>query len=178
MDRRGWIAVGIVAAAAVAFLALFFVPEMRAISQSLADLESRITYVLEAQKSARVGEQLQHQLDEVRAYNVVHERQLMSPDDLPALFSQISQISKDNEAVTTKFEPHPPVNYHSFHKVSLSLGVHGPFSAIHGLVRDLEALPMRIWIDEMKIRGPSEPGKPVQCDVLLVVFVDNPEKTD
>jgi Tfp pilus assembly protein PilO len=178
MDRANWIAVGLVFAAATVYMLLFFLPRMRAIARSLDELDSRLAYVLEAQKSARATDLMQHQLDDVLGYIEQHDEQLMSQDDLPILFRRISDISKANNAITTRFEPHPDVPYHSFKKASVNLGVHGPFAAVHGVVRDLEALPMRIWVDDLKIRKSGETGENVECDMHLVVFVDNPEKSD
>lgn len=178
LDRGSWIAISMVAAAAVLYMVLFFVPNMRSISESLAELESKLSYVLLAQKSARATEKMEAELEDVREYNDQHDDQLLAQKELPALFSQISQISKLHDAITTKFEPHPPIAYDSFRKVALRLGVSGSFPAIFGVVRDLEALPTQVWIDEMKFQGPGKDGEPVECDLLLVVFVDNPAKTD
>jgi Tfp pilus assembly protein PilO len=178
MDRGNWITVGVLALAAAAYLAISFVPQMRSIAQQQDWLEGKLEYVLAAQRSVRATDAIQRELDEVRAYVDKYDEQLMAQDDLPALYSQISHISKSRGVIATKFEPHPAVAYDSLQKASLSLGVTGPFSAIYGLVNDLEALDTRIWIDGMKIRAGKENGGNTECDMILVVFIDNPEKTD
>jgi Tfp pilus assembly protein PilO len=178
LDRGSWIAMGLAAAAAVLYLVFFFVPQMRATSASLAELEEKLTYILLAQKSGRATEQIEQELDAVQAYVDQHDDQVLEQNELATLFSQISYISKSRNAVTTQFEPLPPTSYDSVRTVSLRLGVKGEFSAVYDLVRDLEGLPTRIWIDDMKFRGESQNGEDVKCDLLLVVFVDNPEKSD
>jgi Tfp pilus assembly protein PilO len=178
MDRGNLIAIGLVAASALAYTALFYLPGMRAVSRSLDELDSKLTYVLAAQKSARASEQVELELNEVLTYIERYDDQMMAPNDLPTLFRSISQVAKTHGTVTTRFEPHPPVAYQSFEKAPLSLSVQGELAALHGVLRDLEGLPMRIWVDDLKIKGSRESGKPAECEVHLVVFIDHPEKTD
>jgi Tfp pilus assembly protein PilO len=178
MNRNSWIATCIMVAAAAVFMTCFFLPKMHAISETLSQLETKQSFILEAQKLRSVSEQDRCELESTLAYNTTQGKQILTQADLPMLYGQISQITKSQDAATPKFEPRPPTYYESFHKISIGLGVTGSFSAIHHLVRDLEALPARIWIDEMQIRGPRENGKPIECDMTLVVFIDNPEKND
>jgi Tfp pilus assembly protein PilO len=178
MDRANWIVIAVVIAAAVGYMTLLFLPKMRQVSAAHDELERKLEYVLVAQKSARASNEIQRQLDDVRAYLDKHGHQLMSEAQLPALFSQISHISKAHDAITTKFEPRPPVEYQSFRKASLALGVQADFDSLYDMLQDLESQPMRIWVEDVKIRGPREKGKTVECDLTLVVFVDNPTKTD
>ncbi len=121
---------------------------------------------------------MQRDLDKVLAYIGQHNGQFTSREQLPVLFSRISDITKSHNTITTRFEPQPPLEYESFRQLSLNLGVSGPFADVYCVARDLELLPTRVWIDDLKFRAPSEPGKPVECEMFLVVFVDNPEKTD
>ncbi|MBI3839453.1 MAG: type 4a pilus biogenesis protein PilO [Planctomycetia bacterium] len=178
MTRSTWIAAFSMIAAAVVFMTCAFAPGMRSISETLAQLNAKRSFILDAQKLRRVTEQTRCELENTLAYNAKQGTQILTQSDLPVLYGQISQITKSYDAATQKFEPRPPVAYESFHKITIGLGIAGSFSAIHHLVRDLEALPARIWIDEMQIRGPRENGKPVECDMTLVVFIDNPEKND
>ncbi|MGD9722400.1 MAG: type 4a pilus biogenesis protein PilO [Pirellulales bacterium] len=178
MTRANWLVIGVVAVAAVAFMSLVFVPQMRAISRSIDELDSKLAFVLEAQKSARTTELIERQRAEMQAYINRYDDQLLEQDDLPDLFRQVSQFAKSHDAVTTRFEPHPPVPLRSMRMTPLSLGVSGPLASIHGLLHELESLPVRIWVDDMKLKAAREPGKAAECDLHLVVFIDNPEKTD
>jgi Tfp pilus assembly protein PilO len=178
MTRSSWIAACVMIAGAVLFITCLFLPKMRSISETQAQLETKLSFILDSQKLRRATELDRCELESALAYNANQGKQILTQNDLPILYGQISQITKLHDAATPKFEPRPPLYYESFHKISIGLGVTGSFSAIHHLVRDLEGLPARIWIDEMQIRGPRENGKPIQCDMTLVVFIDNPEKND
>jgi Tfp pilus assembly protein PilO len=178
MDLGTWATIALVAATAVAYLTLLFFPQMRAISNSHAELDTKLTYVMKAHKSARAADLIERELHEVQAYIEQHDDQLMAPDDLPSLFRQISHVCKSREAATTRFEPHPPVAYHSLDKASLNLSFQGPFPAVQGLLQDLELFPMRIWVDNIKMSMPQQTTETVECELHLVVFIDNPENTD
>ncbi len=178
MTRGTMIAAILMCTAAAAYMFLFFIPRMRSVSDTLAELSSKQSYILDAQKSRNASEQSQRELEEADAYIEQQEHQILAPHELPPFFSQISHIAKSNNAITTKFEPQPAIQYASFRKQAVVLGVSGSFSALHGVVRDLETMQARVWIDELRFRGSRENGKPAECDITLVVFVDNPEKTD
>ena len=176
--RATWLAAICMASTAAVYMAFFFVPNMRSIRSTLAELESRHAFILDAQKTRRVAEQLQTELDETVAYIEKYERQLLAQHELPTLFSQISHITKTHGVTTTKFEPQPPVAYDSLSKVSIGLGLSGKFADVHEALRDLEGLEAQIWFDDLKFRGPREIGKTAEAEIILVVFVDNPEKSD
>jgi Tfp pilus assembly protein PilO len=177
-NHGNWITIAVVAFATVGFLMLSFLPKMQSISDEQRNLDDKLEYVLHAQKSVRASDELQRELDLVLAYIEKHDDQLIAEEELPALYSKISLVAKAHSAITTKFEPLPSTPYDSFRKASLRLGVNGSFAAIYGLVKDLESLDTQIWVEDLKFRGFGETGKPEECDMLLVVFVDNPEKTD
>ncbi len=176
--RATWLAGICLAATAAIYLAFFFIPNMRSIRVTLADLESQHAFILDAQKTRRVGEQLQTELNETVAYVEKHQRQLLQQHDVPKLFSQISHITRTHGVTTTKFEPQPPVAYETLSKVSIGLGLSGKFPAVHEALCDLEGLEAQIWVDDLKFHGPRESGKTTEAEMILVVFVDNPEKSD
>ncbi len=178
MDRGTWGAIALVTATAVVYLTFWFVPQMRAIANSHAELESKLEYVMGAHKSALAADRVEQELREVRAYIEQHDDQLLAEDGMPSLFRQVSHMCKSHEVMTTRFEPLAPVSYHSLERASLSLGVRGPFQSVQRVLHELESLPERVWVDSIKMSRTQEAGDSVQCELRLVVFVDNPENTD
>ena len=156
----------------------FFVPSMASIRTTLADLQSKHGYILDAQNTQRVGNQLQDELAATIEYVDTHRHQVLEQDQVPALLSQISHITKSGAVTTTKFEPQPAIPYETLNKLSIVLGVTGRFQAVYETLCDLEGLETQIWVDDLKFRGPREAGKTTECEMTLVVFVDNPEKSD
>ncbi len=53
MDRASWIVVGVVSAASIAYVTLSFLPRMREIADTQQQLDTKLAYVLDSQKSAR-----------------------------------------------------------------------------------------------------------------------------
>jgi Tfp pilus assembly protein PilO len=178
MTRASWLATFALAAAAVAYMLLLFVPNMKSIRGTLAEIETKQSYILAAQQSLHVAERLRGDVASTDQYVVKQREQLLDPNGLPALYSEISRIAKDHALRTTKFEPKPAVGYDSFEKIAIGLGVSGSFADIHAAIGDLEDLKQQIWVDDVGMHGSREAGKSVECEMTLVVFVDNPEKTD
>jgi Tfp pilus assembly protein PilO len=178
MTRNTLIAVGLMIVVAAIYVATVFLPGMRSASETLAQLNSKLVCILEAQKMRIINQQIQRDLKNTLSYNDKYGTQILKSSDLPVLYGKISQIAKSHNAAMPKFEPHLPVFYDSVHRMAIGLGISGSFAAIHKIVGELEALPAGIWIDDMQIRGTRENGKSIECDMTLVVFIDNPEKND
>jgi Tfp pilus assembly protein PilO len=176
--RTTWIVGICLAAAAVLYMMFFFVPSMASIRTTLSDLQSKHGYILDAQNTQRVANQLQNELDATIEYVDTHRHQVLEPAEVPALLSQISHVTKTRGVTTTKFEPQPAIPYETLHKLSIVLGMTGRFQAVYGTLSDLERLDAQIWIEDIKFHGPREAGKSTDCEATLVVFVDNPEKSD
>jgi len=178
LQRGTWIATSTLAMIAIIYVVCLFIPKMRSVSATLANLETKQAFVLNAHQSRSAAEHAQQELVTAQRYNQEQSANLLRPEDLPTLYGQISNFTKAHQLATPRFEPRAPVAYETLQKISIGLGVSGSFASIHALLRDLENLPQQVWIDQLTMRGPREGGKNVECDMTLVVFIDNPEKSD
>src|SRR5262249_29653443 len=149
MNRGSLLATTVMFGSGALYALGVYVPGVKAVAEGHSELNRKLAYIVQAEKTDRATDRLQHDLGQMRDYNQLQTRQLLNPTDLPVLYGQISQIAKSHDLATPKFEPKAPAHYESLQRVSIGLGVTGAFESIYALVQDLEALPARIWIDEM-----------------------------
>lgn len=60
----------------------------------------------------------------------------------------------------------------------VTLVVSGGFAAIEQLIKNLEELPVTVWIEALKMESAREAGQTTTCEVSLAIFTRNNEKSD
>jgi hypothetical protein len=136
-------------AAAVLYLVFFFLPRMRSISTSLADLETKLIPLLAQVRPHTEIWRAQglHYVDARRA-NAITERiasTVQSDQSNLEILSDHDQVQPIRLSPMTVF-----ARWRLVQRQRLVLRVAGSC--------DLEALPTQVWIEEMKFQGPGKVG--------------------
>ena len=177
-QRGSWVVTLPMACAAIVYLAFLFLPRMKAIGAVMEQLHTKQNYIAQAVKMRPMLHRIEVELAEATAYNAQWQARCPRSSELSALFGRISQLAKQQGTTVTRFEPLPAVEYQTLHRVPVTLGVKGSFAAIDSLIASVEGLPISIWIEDVKLTAPREPGQSAMCEMSLAVFVDNREKSD
>ena len=178
LPSGGWIVTIPVSLMALAYLALFFLPRMRDIHDMRHELQQREDYIARADKLRPAAERVGKELTETLAYCNAWQDHCIDEHELEALFSKIGQLAEANGARILRFEPQPPVAYERVRKIPVIFSFAAPFASVQQLARGLEELQASNWVDHFKIETSSEDGKLVKAELNLVLFADNPEKSD
>ena len=54
----------------------------------------------------------------------------------------------------------------------------GSYQQICEMLAGVEAMPERIWVDEMRFTASQQDGQDERCALKLIVFTGNSEKSD
>jgi Tfp pilus assembly protein PilO len=178
LKRQSYIVIGVVLAAALGFLLLAFLPGMRSIARIRREIDEKQDFVAQTEKKRPwIAKELELRKT-ITDFTAVQRKRLVTSDAVSHLFSQISTLTKTAGTRTTRFQPHETVDYDTFHRVPVELGVTGKTEAVVELIRQIENLPHTIWINGLKLNTAGEAGELTRCDIEMEVFVDNREISD
>ena len=182
--RSSWIVTVPVAAAAVAYITLSFLPNRHAISEARNQIKEKQDYIVQAgslDNALRIAEE---ELEKIRACTTAWQRQAPVEGELSALYGQIHELAKATGTAVTRFDPEPVVRYERISRIPVGMACVGSFAEICGFLEGLEGLPLEIWVDELRlgrvIQGGQvgQEGQSVSCELTLAVFVNNSENSD
>lgn len=176
--RSSWIVTVSVAAAAVAYAMLSFLPERRAIGEARRQISEKQDYIVRIGGLTGALRTTQQQLGEAEAYNAAWEQHAPAEGELPAVYGRIYELGKAAGATVTRFDPEAALRYEKVSYVPLAVGCVGSFAEICGFLEGLEGLPLSIWVNELRLKGTGEPGESVSCEITLAVFANNSGKSD
>jgi Tfp pilus assembly protein PilO len=176
--RNSWIITIAIAAGTVGYLTLLFSPGMRGIAGVRQELRTKQDYIGQAERLRPTTLRLGEQLSEVSQYNASWSTRVVKQSRLAAIYGELNALVKDSGASTTRFEPQAATPYASLRKLPVKLGLDGSFAEIHSVISHIESLAAFIWIEDIKMEAISGIGKTSKVELTLVMFVDNPEKSD
>lgn len=178
LKQQSYLVSGAVLAVAVGYLMLVFLPGMRSIRRTRAEIRQKQDFVAETEKKRPQIAELQALQKSISDATAIQRDRLIAPDAVSHLFSKISTLTKVTGTRTTRFQPHDEVRYDSFQQIPIELGVEGNTAAVAELIRQIESLPNLIWINGLKMNTTGEAAGLTRCELELAVFVDNREISD
>jgi Tfp pilus assembly protein PilO len=174
---RSWpLTIGL-AAASLAYLTLVFFPRMKAIAELHDQARLKQDLIAQAVKIRPAIAEVRRELADTRRFVGAQRQRCPSEDRLAGVFGQLSQLTKDRQLATTRFEPQPAQPLQTLRRVPVALAVQGSFAAVTDLLAAVESLPTYVWIDELRLVE-AESGEAVQGELTLAIFVDNLKKSD
>ena len=109
--RSSWIVTVPVAAAAVAYVTLSFLPERRAIGEARRQIRQKQDYIVRAGGLAPAVRITQQKLEKAQACNTAWEQHAPTERELSALYGKIHELAKAAGTTITKFDPEAALRY-------------------------------------------------------------------
>lgn len=177
--RRGsWIVTVPLAAAAIAYVTLVFLPGRRAIGEARDQIEQKRDYVTRATGLAAALHAAQQELEKAQAYSTAWEEHAPTQGRLSALYGRIHVLADAAGTTTTRFDPEPVVQYDKVCQIPLVVGCTGSFDQIWEFMRGLEGLQATIWMDSVNLERLDGVEGSITCELNLVVITDNLDISD
>lgn len=176
--RRGsWMITVPLAAAAVLYLLLVFLPGQRAIGELSQQVNAHEDEVARAADLVLTLQTAERELTLTEKYNRTWQQRIANERELSVVYGRIAALAKSAGVMMTRFDPQAPVVYKTIRRVPLQVGCTGSFGQVCQLLRDLEKLPTVIWVESAKLDNQTGSAKTVQCELTVAVFADNPENS-
>ena len=176
--RNSWLVTVPLAAAAVAYICLSFLPERRAIGKARQQVRQKQDYIVRAGSLATALRIAKEELEKTGTYNTSWEQHAPAQGELSALYGKIHELAKAAGITITRFNPEPVVRYETISRIPIGMGCVGSFADIGQFLEGLESLPMEIWANELHLNRAGENGQDVSCTLTLVVFACNSKNSD
>jgi Tfp pilus assembly protein PilO len=177
--RHGnWLTTISMAGTTALFMAVFFLPQMRAIRAARAEIAEKELMILQEPTLAAQVLAAEKDCEETRTYVARWEEQAPSGRDLGEVFARIAQLAQSSQAAVTRFEPDTAIEYGAIRQLPVSLGCDGTFSGLFGFVAAIEELPQTIWINDLHFRRTGKDEQSLHCDIALGIFADKSEISD
>ncbi len=171
--QSSWIVTLSLAAIAVVYMTIVWMPGRKAILEMQSQIDAKRTFLTQSttQSAALLG--IQKELDRTKTVVTQWENAAPKKKNLAKLFGTIDSLAKDAHLAVSRFDPQPFVLHEKLREIPLAIKCSGSFAEIFNFIRQVESLPVALWVDSLRIERPSQDGKNTECEVSLVVFSNN-----
>jgi Tfp pilus assembly protein PilO len=178
LKQSHWIIIALLAAVAVAYALLIFVPQRAAIAEIRTELANKRQYVAQGGVLDARLKAVQQELDATNAYNAKSRAAAPTNKGLSSLFERISELVKSTGATTTRFDPEPAVPHEKITQITLSIGLTGSFPQILAFLSSLERLSPRVWVESVRLDAPPKDSEPMKGELSVAIFINNSDDSD
>ncbi len=176
--RNDWMITVPLAAVAVAYVVLVFLPGRRATDELKDQIALKQQTIGQTPGSVNALKASGKELARTRAYNTAWEQHAPARGEIPILHAKIRELAESAGTVITRFDPERSQTHGVLREIPLSVGCTGAFVEIFEFLRGLEGMPEAIWINSFNLEKTDATRGTMDCEISLVVFADNPENSD
>jgi Tfp pilus assembly protein PilO len=189
MRRHSWLVTLPLVAIVAAYLWLVFLPGQRVISALETELADKRAFIASGVHVSRCRVEFETKLADLRTYCEQWQAKPCDSAGLAALYGEIAELLKASGVVTTHFSPGPTQKLDILKKTALKIECEGTFEQVASVLTSLEKMPGRLWVENVSLetladsgvsirKNDDKIGQIMRCQVNLVIFAGNSEKTD
>ncbi|MHC4181634.1 MAG: hypothetical protein ACYSWU_29435, partial [Planctomycetota bacterium] len=119
--RSSWIVTVSLAAAAVAYMAVSFLPNKRAIGEARTQLKRKQDYIVQSGSLTTALRMAEEELKKARAHNTAWEENAPVAAELSPLYGRIHELAKAAGTTITRFDPEPAIRCKKISQVPLAM---------------------------------------------------------
>ena len=168
----------LVAAGAVAYVFLLFIPGQKAIGKIRAEHRQKQEAIVAAEKIILDAQGTNALLEKARDFKAKRNEITPTVDRIATVFATISNYTKLAGASIVRFDPQSPVRMASISQVPVVLTVEGGYQQIFSLLQKLDETPNPIWEKEVIIQANREKADSLRCQITLTIFADNRDSSN
>jgi Tfp pilus assembly protein PilO len=177
-QQSSWSVTLPLAAIALAYVSLVWLPGRRAIREVQDQVETKRQFVAKAADLPQALALSQRELDKAEAVVARWEKAAPRKRSIPALYGKINALAKDAGLAVARFDPQPFVVHEKVREIPIVVNCSGRFGQVFEFLRTVETLSATVWVESIKLEKTDKDAKDVRCELNLVVFSDNPRSSD
>jgi Tfp pilus assembly protein PilO len=155
-----------------------WLPAHRHMAQLRTELQQKQQYLAASSGLQKAVEAEYAELDRTQSYLRTWRESSKATEDLARFFGRVHDLARSAGVSTTGFSPEAAVAYERVRQTPLQLSCLGTFDQIAAFLYALERTPVLIRIDHVQIEQSGETGKPLRCQIKLVIFAVYSDETD
>jgi Tfp pilus assembly protein PilO len=167
-----------VAMMTVAYFALIFVPNQRALRQLRQQTQQEQRYV---EANADLPQQvagLRDRLREVQAYVEAHEARAPKNDGLGSFYDRFTQAATQAEVTLAEITPAAARNGKLLRELPVVVRCSGKFHSLGQLLARLDGFPDPLAIEELTLEATPTDSEKIACTINITVFRQFNENSD
>jgi hypothetical protein len=165
------------AAITAAFVGLVFLPQMRSVRATSAELESKEQFVRETAGLPAREQALTRELAETQAFLDGRRAAIGSTAGEPPIAAW--SLAAEKVGVTlTRLEPQQPQELATLRRVEVALGCRGSALAVFRWLQEVERSGAAVWLRELRLERQPAPSMEVEVSATLVTFAGPVEVSD
>ena len=178
VQRGSWLVTLPLALLAVGYLALFYLPGRRAISQAVDQIEQRKEFLAQAASLGTALGVAEQEAEKADRFVALWEKSCPPAEELSALYGEIYALAEAAGVGVTRFDPEAVVRAERSVRIPLKMGCRGRFDQVFGFLARLEDVRYDVWTTDLRMERMSEDGEDISCELNLIVFADNSGNSD
>jgi len=177
-SRGGWLVTLSLVAGSIAYLVFVFLPGQKLTAELNAQIEEKQAYLARVETITAALIEGEKELQRTNEYREQWRTNAPNATHISEFFAKIHDVERTSGVEVLRFEPRRVLARECVAEVPLSLGCAGTFAQVFTLLRGLEQLPADVWVKKMRLEKEASDRNYVQCEMDLVIFADNCEKSD
>jgi len=166
------------AALCIGYVYLVFLPTRRNIVKLREELNQKEAYLAQEPVLQASLESATSDIDKTQQYVQVWCSKAPRAGELSSTYGEIHRCVNGAGMEIETFDPQNVTVLQSIRQIPVRLTTQGSFGQIHAMLRALEQLPARPWLESLRIERGKDAEAPLKGEVTLVIFADNPENSD
>jgi Tfp pilus assembly protein PilO len=175
---RGWVVTLSLASVAVGYLVLLYLPGHRAISQASERLEEQRQVLEQSPDLVTALNLAEQEVETAERFVTGWEENWPRTGELSQLYGELYALAEAAGAQVTRFDPEAIVCAERLLKIPLKVGCQGDFKQVFRFLAGLEGLRYEVWINDLRMQSGLEDGEYMSCELSLITFAGNSEKSD
>lgn len=176
--RSSWFVTLPVAAAALGFLWLVFIPTAKAIRADRQEITAKQQVVLRRDMLQASIQNVQNDLKAAHDFITQSRADCPSHDRLAGVFGMMTELARKHRLTTLQFEPQHETALETLHIAPVRMIVTGSYNDFCRLLASLERLPIPMWIAQARIEPNRETAESIEAELVFEVFADYSKTSD
>ena len=169
---KTWLITGLLAAAAIAYVIVVFLPLQRSIDALKDQVHERRQQIMQSQSLAGTVAQARLRLTAARDVGQRWRSDAPRQAQLITHYASLTQQAQQAGVTIDRLDPLPALELNLITQQNVTMAFHAPFAAVFDLLHRLEALPGTIWIRDLRLQANSENDNTLRGELTLTIFVD------
>lgn len=178
LNKRSWMVTAPLVLVTLAYMLLFYLPSRERSVALERELATNGTLIDATRMLTGQFLPTQKKLELARQHVEAWEAHTPASNAAPATFGEITQLAKACNVRILDFDPDPPIAMAHISRVPLNLIFEGNFHDIYTLIRQLDGLPTKLWIQQVRLESPQKDQETARCAISLVVFAISNTNSD
>jgi type IV pilus assembly protein PilO len=159
-------------AAVGVYLWCLYLPNQNRIQAIWNEIDQKEAEIIAANSLASEIQQTQLKLDATQKFIDHWRKQAPQAESVAPVFGDIVKLARDSQTELVSFTPKTELPLENVSLVPVVVQARGSYHSLHEFLRELESLPLTIWIEDLEIQKRDSTSDLLECGFLMTIFTE------